>query len=302
MFHKKKNFFRGSRHDNNLTDTIYNYKKLTNRVPRGICINCNEGNGFFSCNTVKLEKIIDIINKFSHLPSQIDITNEFLLYQKNNKPITYDFFEEPDKNKIKYMKVPIVSNSIKCHETGLHYWNYNYTNFRIISPIVNKYYKPNQRIMDIYNNLIKKYNIDPKNTVALYYRGCDKYKETGRENFNTIFNTLLKIINSNKNINILLQTDDGEFYDFIKSKKLQNLIFIKENKVNYLLEGIHYTNNKEENYNDISLLLPILLIMSTCKYVLYTSSNVSWWIIAYRSTTFNTVQFLNGEIYNNIKN
>ena len=58
------------------------------------------------------------------------------------------------------------------------YKQFSCIDFNNLTPMLNVYFKPNNKVIEIMNNLQKKYNIDYENTIAMYYRGTDKHIET----------------------------------------------------------------------------------------------------------------------------
>ena len=91
---------------------------------------------------------------------------------------------------------------------------------------------------------------------------------------------------------ILVQSDDANFIDFIKSKNL-DVIIITENKISYSDRGIHNETSYDNNYIDAKYFLATLLIISKCKNIICSSGNCSLWIMFYRENANNIYQFFN---------
>ena len=108
------------------------------------------------------------------------------------------------------------------------------------------------------------------------------------------------IINVNKNIKILIQTDTSQFIDYINSKNLENIIIINENKTSYTNKGIHNEQSRNENYYDMLNFLSTVLIISKCKYIICSSGNCSIWMMLYRGNNKNVIQYLNDSCYNSV--
>ena len=152
----------------------------------------------------------------------------------------------------------------------------------------------------IINNIEKKYNIVSTNTLAVYYRGTDKIEETQIASFNDFYNKIIEIVNINKNINILLQTDSAKFIDYINDKKLKNVIIINENKISYTNRGIHNEQSHNTTHQDMFYFLSTIIILSRCKYIICSSGNCSVWIMLYRGNNKNVIQYLNRTWYNSV--
>tara|TARA_B110000211_G_scaffold90126_1_gene105270 strand:+ start:6245 stop:7033 length:789 start_codon:yes stop_codon:yes gene_type:complete len=251
--------------------------------------------GFFSCCSVKLTKIIEFINSNKRLPDNVDSSEQFRLYKKKercNKDITFDYFGH-------YENVPDV-NIIHPIDYNHNHQFKNYANldYKCITPLIKKYFSPSTEINKIINNIEKKYNIVCANTLAVYYRGTDKFIETQIASFNHFYNKIIEIVNINKDINILLQTDSAKFIDYINDKNLKNVVIIDENKTSYTNRGIHNEQSYNTNYQDMFYFLSTIIILSRCKYIICSSGNCSMWIMLYRENNKNVIQYLNGTWYN----
>jgi len=251
--------------------------------------------GFFSCCSVKLTKIVEFINSNKRLPDNVDSSEQFISYKKeemHNKDITFDYFEH-------YENVPDVNiiHPINYHHTH-QFKNYANLDYKCITPLIKKYFSPSVKINEIVNTIEKKYNIVYDNTVAVYYRGTDKIKETQLATFDDFYNQIIKIVNINENIKIILQTDSSQFIDYINKKKMKNVVIIDENKTSYTNKGIHNEQSSYTNYYDMLNFLSTIIILSKCKYFICSSGNCSIWIMLYRGNNKNVIQYLTGTWYN----
>ena len=251
--------------------------------------------GFFSNCSIKLHATVAFINLYKRLPDCFDCSEQFELYNNNkNNDIILDFFENYNNITNVNITYPI------DYDNEYQFIDYSMLNYERLIPLIKKYFTPSVKINEIVINLENKYNIIYDNTLAVYYRGTDKKSETNLAPFEFFYNQILKIININENINILIQTDSGKFLDYINSKNLKNIIVITENKISYTENGIHNEQSSETNYNDMFNFFPTVLIIAKCKYIICSSGNCSKWMMFYRGNAKNTIQYLNGTIYNSI--
>lgn len=249
--------------------------------------------GFFSCCSVKLTKIVEFVNCNKRLPEIVDSSMQFEWYKKKiDIDITFDYFEHYDNIK----NVEIVYPINYHHNDQFKF--YSNLDYRCITPLIKKYFSPSAEINKIINNIEKKYNIVCENTLAVYYRGTDKFAETRIASFDDFYNQIIKIVNINKDINILLQTDSAKFIDYINDKKLKNVVIIDENKTSYTNRGIHNEQSFNTNYQDMFYFLSTIIILSKCKYIICGSSNCCKWIMFYRGNNKNVIQYLNRTWYN----
>ena len=249
--------------------------------------------GFFSCCSVKLNIIVDFINSNKIVPDIVDSSETFRLYKKDkNTDITFDFFED-------YKHVTDVDIIYPIDYKHLYqYTNYSHLDYKCITPLIKKYFSPSVKINEIVNSIEKKYNIVHDNIISVYYRGTDKYKETNLATFDEFYKQIIKIVNINTNIKILLQSDSAGFIDYINHKNLKNIIIINENKSSYTNIGIHNEQSSNKNYYDMLNFLSTIIILSKCKYIICSSGNCSEWIMFYRGNNKNVIQYLEGTWYN----
>ena len=253
--------------------------------------------GFFSCCSVKLQKIVEFINSNKRLPDIVDSSQLFTKYKNNEnkkKDITFHYFQ--NYNDISGIKLLY---PIRYHRRD-QFKKYNNLNYKRIIPLIKKYFSPSNKIKNIVNNIENKYNIVYDNTLAVYYRGTDKKKETKLAPFNEFYKKILEIVNINKNIKILIQSDSARFIDFINNRNLKNVFRISENRTSYLNKGIHYQQSNDKNYLHMFNFLSTILILSKCKYIICGSGNCSIWTMFYRGNSKNIIQYLKGKWFNSV--
>lgn len=244
--------------------------------------------GFFSCCSIKLLDIINYFNTNKEIPLNVDSSSQFILYKPDNitDDITYYFFQKNDDNYIKYIK------DIEYH-IRTQFDNYNTINYEPLLPFIDKYFTPSIEILNIKNNLIKKYNFDPEdNYCAVYYRGTDKKSETIIGTYDIYINKMIELKEKYKNIKFIIQSDETLFINTITSK-FENCLVFDENITSNTDKGIHFDNDNNENFKIIKFFFAILLIMSKCKYIICSSGNCSIWMMFYRRHAYNVYQFLN---------
>jgi hypothetical protein len=247
--------------------------------------------GFFACCAYMLDKIIEYFNNNKKLPESVDSSQQFALYKPSwvSDDITYHFFRKRDDLNIKYIENINYSRDFQFKK-------YSDINYSILHPFIEKYFSPTQEIIDIENNLIKKYKINVIEYCAVYYRGTDKKEETTIGSFYTYIDKMNELLNKDPNIKFIIQSDSKNFIDTIKLK-FNNSISFDENVSSNSDKGIHNENTPNENYIIMKNFLAIICIMSKCKYIICSSGNCSIWMIHFRGNSNNIIQFLNNEWY-----
>jgi hypothetical protein len=247
--------------------------------------------GFFSCCSVKLNNIVDFINKYKKIPDEVDSSHQFNWYKKsNNEDITFDYFKHYDYINNISINYPI---NYKHEDQFTNYSNLDYDK---IIPIVKKYFSPSNHILIIIRNIEQKYNINYDNTCVLFYRGNDKITETNLCSYNEYLIYANLVIKNNPNIIFLIQSDETEFIEFMKNKFPNNSIYFKDeirhmSKCNNTVDIVM----KAQNYEFSKYYLGITIIMSRCKYIICGSGNCSIWIMLYRGNNKNVYQNLNNK-------
>ncbi len=246
----------------------------------------NHNAGFFSCCNIRLRKIIEFFNINKILPTHVDSSEQFKMYNPYEYDITNIFFKKVDNQILNYEK------EINLTRAGGEdqFTDYKLINFTEVNPFLQIYFSPSEEIINIKNYLLKKYCIDCDNLIAVYYRGTDKHSETKLGEFKFYIDKIDEINIDNKTI--IVQSDSFYFIDELK-KKYEKIIVIEENKSSKNNTGVHKENNKEQNFNEIKYLFATFLILSECKHLIISSSNCSLWMVLYRQNNENIHQFLN---------
>lgn len=274
-------------------NTRYFYNESMKKINIFGSVKTNHNDGFFSCCSVRLSTIINYVNSNKILPFDIDSADSFNLYKYDSKiDVTFDFFTNYNDIDVRVNNI----ETIDINNMAFQFDDYKRVIYKSINPFIKKYFSPSEKIFSVYHNLLNKYNINTENCIGLYYRGTDKWIETQLDSFDSYYDKLNEIIDTNneKNIQIIIQTDSAQFSEYMKDRCTnKNIIIINENHTSYTNLGIHNERNSFENYVDIQYLFAIFLIISNCKYIICSSGNCSIWMMFYRNNANNVYQNLN---------
>jgi len=246
--------------------------------------------GFFSCCSVRLHELIKFFNLHKREPANLDIKYQFSSYRTNpanvNEDVNSLFFKLPDKKIIPFeRKID--------YDHGYQFEPYSKFDFEGITPFIRKYFTPSDIVLEFFNNIKLKYDINFETTAGVFYRGNDKCSETGIGTYEEYFNKCEEVMRQNKDIVFLVQTDELEFRDCFSSK-FKNSFFIEELPV----------INKNPNmvmHNLIESLdrpgfgvriLGMTYLLSKLKHIITHSGNCSEWAILYRGNANNVHQYL----------
>jgi hypothetical protein len=251
--------------------------------------------GFFSCCSIKLEKILEYFNNNKVLPYIVDTSEQFAYYKDHADcgDITYKYFSQIDNKIINYSKDINISSSNKEPQFS----EYNKLNFNDLKPFIDKYFSLSNTIIRIIDIFIKKYNIDLDNTCGIMYRGNDKAKETIQPSYNDFILKALNIKQKNNTIRFLVQTDELEFLNEF-SKYVSNSFHIEETpKIKKNQTSIQYILQPNQKFIRTASYIASLYIMSKCRYIITTSGNGEMWMVLYRGHSNGIYQYLRPKEY-----
>jgi hypothetical protein len=242
--------------------------------------------GFFSCCSVRLYEIIKFANTYKILP-EVDSHQSFHLYKKDEKDVTFIFFNHYDVTQ------KMIDKYIYITAWNFQFDDYKSVDYDSILPYVKNYFSPSSLILNKKKELTLKYNISEENCIGVYFRGTDKKKEIHEDSPENYYLKIKEIVDKYKDMQLLIQTDSSPFLDYMKDK-FPNTIIIHENHTSYKDYGIHYEKTKTENHEDIINLFATFLILSKCKYLVCSSGNCSIWMMYYREHANNVFQNIRG--------
>jgi len=251
--------------------------------------------GFFSCSSIALEEIIKFHNEKKFLPT-VDRKSQYTWYKDNLDQDVDNFFKERDVN------LDLNPEDLKEDiEMESQFSDYSLLNFNYAKKIIDIYFSPCQKVKEIEENLIKKYEIDFSKTIAVYYRGNDKNRETTLASYDQYLTKIKQVINENPDHKILVESDELAFIDFIRNN-IKDFIEIKESKkINDRNSNIPHSIDIGEKIINCQIFLAIVQILSKSDKVIINSGNVGIWICLYRSHINGIYQFLSNGLNSNEK-
>ncbi len=251
----------------------------------------NHGGGFFSCCSVACYDIIKHIKEHQSVP-EVDFSKMFKMYKdfpdQNVYNMCFKFNESQELNVDKISKINYSNTSL---------FNYKNEDLVNIEPIIQKWFNPLDSVLEHVDFFIKKYEIDMDKTLAICFRGTDKYidiKETAYDKFISRVPSIMK----NKNINrVFIQTDQTQFIDFFKNYYPSIPVFsIQEIPTTSSKKQLYRSTIKENKTSHAQMFLAAMQILSGCKFLINHTGNVARWIVKYRGSTHNTMQFKNNQL------
>jgi len=252
---------------------------------------CTHNGGFFSCCSVKLYEIVNFINMHRREPETVDSSQQFEWYKNTPGDITFVYFEHyQDKDMLKNNR-----DLIKYHHDD-QFRPFADLDYNHLVPIVAKYFSPSLKIQSLIQKMEQKYSLDYDNLCVLFYRGNDKGRETQLCIYEEYLQYANLILEKNRQISFLIQTDETEFLDFMSRNYPDNSFYFRDeirhmSRCNNTVDKV-FSN---QNYDFSQNYLAITVIMSRCKYIICNSGNCSIWIMFYRGNNDNVYQNLDGQ-------
>lgn len=251
----------------------------------------NHNAGFFSCCTTKLCDITLYIDKYKRLPELVDSSKQFALYkdiaEKQGKDITYDYFEHYDNIDLHFK----YREPFNLHDS-IQFANYQSLNYKLLCPIIKKYFSPSTQIREELDILRK--NIDFQKTCVLLYRGNDKATEAELCKYEDFLFHADKLLDRDSDIKFLLQSDESEFFAFFSSRFPDNT-FCFQDKIRHMPKKLSSVDKEiGNNYIYSKYYLAITYLMSQCRYIICQSGNTSLWVALYRGHAGGIFEFKRG--------
>jgi len=242
--------------------------------------------GFYSCiNCVRISlyKLISV----GIIPEKISFENTLHWYKDCPSEDSYPFLYKTNFQHIDKINKSFDNNMFCATEV-----KHKDLDFKNYIPIENVYFLPSQQVIEKVDSLVKKYNINYNNTLAVLHRGNDKWREAKLSSVET----WIKVIEENykENQRILVQTDELKFKQQLLNYFKDRCFFFEE-----MLFSDNAYDNVKPSFNKKNWSLDfesVIRIISKCNTIINHAGNVAMIPILYRGGTDGTVQIYNEEI------
>lgn len=250
--------------------------------------------GFFSVCNINLLTVMDYFNSHRKF-CKLDTSNQWSLYKDEpgdvyNEFFSYngDFFDIEPQNYV-------------TSDTEIQFCNYKLINYNFTNIFIHKYFSFSNKVLDIKQQLINKYSIIPSKTISIFYRGGDKYKETNLPSYEDMMTKLKEIYSLYPNHQIIVQSDEQEFCDYIKDIYKDVIVFDEAKKLSkYDRSAIQYHTRQGEKVINNQIFLAIMSIISETQYVILNSGSISMFICLFRGNADNISQYYSQLHTNNV--
>ncbi len=255
--------------------------------------------GFFSCLTTFLWSVMDLY-RLGQRCYIIDNSMGMKGFKTNdNLSSWYEVFERRDAPEIHaLMSQPPLTETdpvagSKCRR-GVGKWPayllfdhhgeyleeiHNVIGLQWLKAFVQAYLQPSKEVQQLCDYFVDTYRISSTPTLAVCYRGTDKYKEITPTPLEKYFEAVDTAITSDSSLEVLIQTDQAQVRDAFVSRYGERAKFITEMPVSAGTEVIHKDSSL---CGDRSLfakkLYAMCLAISKCKTVMTHTGNVGFFL------------------------
>jgi hypothetical protein len=148
-----------------------------------------------------------------------------------------------------------------------------------------KFFTPSTEVLDKTRALIRKYSIEPNNTLVICYRGTDKSTEITPEPVGDYISEAKKVLKKHAGLRVLIQTDQEQVKQTLLQEFGPSAFFIEEMPTTTGATVIHKLIARDRRIDFGQTLLATVLIMALSKYVISHTGNMSLWIALFRGNT-----------------
>jgi hypothetical protein len=206
-------------------------------------------------------------------PFQIDTTGSFSMYRSDPTSDVYEKYFQP---------------SIKAQVDKVHFdrWmcarDYTQLPLERFLPSITQWFTFRDFVTERSFSLQAKYGVDPDRTLAVFYRGTDKKTENPLEDPQTIARLVNKLAAGYDSV--IVQTDDQSIYEHLVREIDRDVIVFSE-LPRYSSDSDPHTSLQFHDPELLEDFLSAVLLITRCKTVILTTSNVSLWIALFRGRT-----------------
>ena len=252
--------------------------------------------GFFSCCSLACHDIIQFLKMEKKVPI-VDFSRAFGWYKDHANEDVYNKCFKPDINES--INVDDYSSAV-YNQRSL--FDYRHEPLNLTTSIVRRWFAPSDEVRGITDTFCNKYNIVPERTLAICFRGTDKHQDVMETPYNIFTSRVRGLIKTNNINRVLIQTDQRQFINFFKRRFPEiDSFFIEENPTTTTRKHLYKYHDSTITHNKClyaQRFLATTILISRCNTVINHTGNVARWIVKYRGSTDNTLQYKANKLVN----
>lgn len=168
-------------------------------------------------------------------------------------------------------------------------------NLNLYAPFIKKYFLFSDLVNYRVDALVKKYSINYDNTIAVHYRGTDKYMEVPIQPIEKFIDHVSELLNNNNQLKVLLQSDEQNILKKLSSAFPNISFFFDELPMSETGGSLHmgYGGVCFDKFEYGINYLASIGIISRCKHIVTHVGNGAFWTALFRGSIENFSQIAN---------
>lgn len=244
--------------------------------------------GFFSTFTLMLISIINVYKNLGMVVENVD-GRHLLNHLRQNQDIDmYHHFFNINKDVIIDVNVSEIHKDLQLNEQHTIYKEENMKTFK---PFFERYFNLNQRLVDLIEDLKRKYNIDSENSISVIYRDSDKWTDLGGFNYISpaFYYRIAKNLKTKyPDYKVLIQTENPGIKRVFR--EAFQAVSVDETLTSVTGEYPTFLTLNENKLNWADAYVAALWIHSKSKYLITYTGNSGFFVYLSRGTTKNMYQ------------
>ena len=171
---------------------------------------------------------------------------------------------------------------------------YRFLNFERLNPVISRFFQPSDRAIEIRDDLIRRYAIDPAKTIAVVYRGTDKGNEVKLASPEAFLTAARRLLAANPGHRLWIQTDEREVRTMFHRAFADRCFYLHEMPVSSDGVVVHKQNDETLNLDRSEfgvLLVAVNSLLAKADVVVNHTGNMALWLCLYRGHARGVWQF-----------
>jgi hypothetical protein len=224
----------------------------------------------------------------SRLPDRVDFSGGFASFrdaaQLTQKVDLYPLFFQSAPGAPPQARLPFVD----------HHGLYAFLDYGRINPVLQHYFRPSARALEIQASLLEKYRIDLARTVAVVYRGTDKSAEVRIAKPDAYLRLARQLLIRHPEHRLWIQTDEREVRDLFCESFGERCFYLNEMPVSTDGRVVHEQDDGILTMprSDFGVLLvAVNHLLAQCDLVVNHTGNMALWLCLFRGHARGVWQF-----------
>lgn len=248
-------------------------------------LDCMWNCGFYSNQT---QAFLSTLILLSHgiVPDKISYAMGFKRFKSDpNRDIFPDFYQINPSIPVQLLKTVTLPDENRKQ--------FDLYDFEYYNQVISRFFNPSEIIDNRMNILLDKYKINPSETIAVLYRGTDKYTEVRLGSPQAYLQVVQQILQQTNAKKVLVQTDQTQVLNFFKQELGDLVVYFEETPSTTGKDAMNTVMEKEGNdtMDWMQWFDAALRCVSKCAYVVNHTGNCGLWMNLYRGNINNVFQF-----------